>query len=52
MSEMTKEFDKWVMYVGNDLFILKTNKVFQKRLNYVGNDVDLSEMAQICGKMA
>ena len=51
MLEMAKEFDKWLKYVGNDVYIWEFPKVFEKRLKYVGNDGDLWEMAQICGEM-
>ena len=52
MLEMTQEFDKWLICVGNHVYMWEMAKVFQKRLKYVGNDVDLWEMAQICGEMA
>ena len=52
MLEMTYTFDKWLIYVGNDVYIFEMAQVFQKRLNYVGNDVHLWEMSQICGEMA
>ena len=48
---MAWEFDKWLKYVENDVYILKLAWVFEKRPKYVGNDVDLWEMAQICGEM-
>ena len=51
MLEMALEFDKWLKYVGNDVYILEFSWVFEKRPKYVGNDVDLWEMAQICGEM-
>ena len=49
MLEMALEFDKWLKYVGNDVYILELAWVFEKRPKYLGNDVDLWEMAQICG---
>ena len=52
MLEITKEFDKRLMYVENDVDIWEMASVFEKRLKYVGIDVDLWEMAQICGEMA
>ena len=51
MLEMAYEFDKWLKYMGNDVYILELAWVFEKRQKYVGNDVDLWEMAQICGEM-
>ena len=48
---MAYEFDKWLKYMGNDVYIWELAKVFEKRPKYVGNDVDLWEMAQICGEM-
>ena len=48
---MALEFDKWLKYVGNDVYILEFAWVFEKRPKYVGNDVDLWEMAQICEEM-
>ena len=51
MLEMAEEFDKWLIYVGNDVYIWEMAQVFEKRLNYVGNYLDLCEMAQICGEM-
>ena len=51
MLEMTQEFDKWLIYVENDVYIWEMAQVFEKRLNYVGNYLDLWEMAQICGEM-
>ena len=47
--EMAKEFDKFLKYVGNDVYIWELAWVFEKHLKYVGNDVDLLEMSQICG---
>ena len=41
MLEMTFKFDKWLIYVGNDVYMFEMAQVFQKRLQYVGNDVDL-----------
>ena len=35
MLEVTKEFDKWLIYVGNDVYIWEMAQVFEKRLNYV-----------------
>ena len=52
MFKMTKEFDKWLINVGNDVYMWEMAQVFYKRLKYVGIDVDLWEMAQICGEMA
>ena len=52
MLELIEEFDKWLIYVGNDVYMWEMAEVFQKRLKYVGNDVDLCEMAEICGEMA
>ena len=49
--EMALEFDKWLIYVGNDVYIWELTEVFEKRLKYVLNDVDLWEMALICGEM-
>ena len=49
---MSWEFDKWLRYVENDVYILELAWVFEKRPKYVGNDVDLYEMAQICGEMS
>ena len=51
MLEMAWEFDKWLKYVENDVYIWELAWVFEKRPKYVGNDVDLWEMAQICGEM-
>ena len=51
MLEMAWEFDKWLKYVENDVYIYELAWVFEKRPKYVGNDVDLWEMAQICGEM-
>ena len=48
---MTEEFDKRLIYVGNDVYIWELAEVFEKRLKQVGNDLDLWEMAQICGEM-
>ena len=42
-------FEKWLKYVGNDVYIWELAQVFEERLKYVGNDVDMWEMAQICG---
>ena len=44
---MAEEFDKFLKYVGNDVYIWELALVFEKRLKYVGNDVDLWEIAQI-----
>ena len=52
MLEMTEEFDKGLINVGNDVYIWKLVYVFEKRLKHVGNDLHLWEMAQICGEMA
>ena len=52
MLEMTYEFDKQLIYVGNDVYMWEMAYVFQKRLKYVGNDLGLWEMAQMCGEMA
>ena len=41
MLEMTYEFDKWLIYMGNDVYMWEMALVFQKRLKCVGNDVDL-----------
>ena len=41
MLEIAYEFDKRLLYVGNDVYIWKLASVFEKRLKYVGNDVDL-----------
>ena len=49
MLEMDWEFDKWLKYLENDVYIWELARVFEKRQKYVGNDVDLWEMAQICG---
>ena len=35
MLEMTYEFDKWLIYVGNDVYMFEIAQVFQKRLKYV-----------------
>ena len=51
MLEMAYEFDKWLKYVGNDVYIQEFAYVSEKRLKQVGNDVDLGEMAQICLEM-
>ena len=51
MLEMTYEFDKRLIYVGNDEYICEMAQVFEKRLNFVGYDLDLWEMSQICGEM-
>ena len=48
---MTEEFDKRLIYVGNDVYIWELAEVFEKRLKQVGNDLDLWEVAQICGEM-
>ena len=48
---MAWEFDKWLKYVKNDVYIWELAWVFEKRQKYVGNDVDLWELAQICGEM-
>ena len=48
MLEMTENFDKRLIYVGNDVYLWEMAEVFEKRLKYVGNDLDLWEMAQIC----
>ena len=47
--EMAWEFDKWLKYLENDVYIWELAWVFEKRPKYVGNDVDLWEMSQICG---
>ena len=49
--EMSEEFDKWLKYLGNDVYIWELPSVFEKRPKYLGNDVDLWEMSQICGEM-
>ena len=49
--EMSYEFDKWLKYEGNDVYIWELAKVFEKRPKYLGNDVDLWEMSQICVEM-
>ena len=51
MLEMVEEFDKGLIYVGNDVYIWELAWAFEKRLKYVGNYVDLWEMAQICLEM-
>ena len=38
---MDLEFDKWLKYVWNDVYIWELAQVFEKRPKYVGNDVDL-----------
>ena len=48
---MSQEFDKWLKYVGNDVYIWEFASVFEKRPKYLGNDVDLWEITQICGEM-
>ena len=48
---MAQEFDKWLKYMENDVYIWELAWVFEKRPKYVGNDVDLWEMSQICGEM-
>ena len=48
---MAWEFDKWLKYLVNDVYIWELAWVFEKRPKYVGNDVDVWEMAQICGEM-
>ena len=48
---MPWEFDKWLKYLENDVYIWELAWVFQKRPKYVGIDVDLWELAQICGEM-
>ena len=48
---MAWEFDKWLKYVENDVYIWELAWVFQKRPKYVGIDVDLCELAQVCGEM-
>ena len=48
---MASEFDKWLKYLENYVYIWELAGVFEKRPKYVGNDVDLWEMAQICGEM-
>ena len=50
MLEMAKEFDKWLKFLRNDVYIWELALLFQKHLKYVGNDVDLWELAQIRGK--
>ena len=49
--EMSEEFDKWLKYVENDVYIWELALVFEKRPKYLGNDVDLWEMAQIYVEM-
>ena len=49
--EMSEEFDKWIKYVGNNVYIWELAKVFEKRPKYLGNDVDLWKISQICGEM-
>ena len=44
MLEMTKEFHRRLICVGNEAYVWEISKVFEKRLKYVGNDVDLWEM--------
>ena len=39
--EMAYEFDKWLKYMGNNVYIWELAWVFEKLLKYVGNDVDL-----------
>ena len=51
-NSFTVEFDKWLIYVGNDVYMWEMAEVFQKRLKYVENDVDLWEMAQICWEVS
>ena len=41
MLEMTKEFDKLLKYVGNDVCMWEMASVFEKRLKYHGNDEDM-----------
>ena len=48
---MAWEFDKWLKYLENDVYIWELAWVFQKRPKYVGIEVDLWELAQICGEM-
>ena len=48
---MAWEFDKWLKYLENDVYIWELAWVFQKRQKYVGIEVDLWELAQICGEM-
>ena len=38
MLEMTKEFDKRLIYVENDVYMWEMAEVFEKRQIYVGND--------------
>ena len=40
MLEMSKEFDKRLKYVGNDVYMWEMASVFKERLKYMGNDVD------------
>ena len=49
--KMSSEFDKWLKYVGNDVYIWELASVFQKRPKYLGNHVDLWEMSQIYWEM-
>ena len=52
MLEMTSEFEKRLIYVGNDVYIFcELAYVYDKRLKYVGNEIDLFEMTQICGEI-
>ena len=48
---MAWEFDKWLKYLENEVYIWELAWVFQKRQKYVGIEVDLWELAQICGEM-
>ena len=49
---MASEFDKWLKYVGNDVYMWEIAYVFDKRLKYVGNDVDMWEVAKKRREMA
>ena len=51
MLEMDSEFDRWLKYMGIDVYIWELAWVFEKRPKYVGNDVDLWEIAQKCWEM-
>ena len=43
MLEMAEEFDKWLKYVENDVYIWELLKCLR-------NDQNMWEMTQICGK--
>ena len=32
LLEMTSESDRWLIYVGNDVYMYEMSKLFQKRL--------------------